>query len=144
MGLEQIKKLPELDQARRDNFAKLSAIFEPYNEHFHLPKANDKSDPNWFAFLLTIKDTAPFSRQDIVSFLEECKIQTRSYFSGNILYHPGYHSLRGPYGSLDEAFPVAHLVTTNSFFLGTFAGITDEKLDYIKKVVDVFFEEKVR
>jgi len=144
MGLEQIKKLPELDQARRDNFAKLSAIFEPYNENFHLPKANDKSDPNWFAFLLTIKEDAPFSRQDIVSFLEDCKIQTRSYFSGNILYHPGYHALRGPYGSLDKTFPVAHLVTTNSFFLGTFAGITDEKLDYIKKVVDVFFEEKVR
>ena len=45
------------------------------------------------------------------------------------------------YGDMNETFPVAQLVTTNSFFLGTFIGITDEKLDYIQQTVDKFFED---
>ena len=140
MGLQQLEKLPALDKARRENWSKLSAIFEPYVQYFHMPVATDKADPCWFAFLLTIKEDAPFSRFDIVEHLENAKIQTRSYFSGNILAHPGYVHLAGEYGDMNETFPNAQLVTTNSFFLGTYLGLTDEKMDYIKSAVDDFFK----
>ena len=139
MGLEQIKKLPQLDSARRQNWRKLYTIFEPYKKYFYMPKAVEKSDPCWFAFLLTIKKNAPFTRFDIVDYLERYKIQTRSYFSGNILAHPGYIHMAADYGDMDEIFPNAQLVTTNSFFLGTYMGLTDEKIDYIKEIVDDFF-----
>ena len=102
--------------------------------------ATEKADPCWFAYLLTIKEDAPFSRDDIVSHLEGLKIQTRSYFSGNILAHPGYIHLAEEYGDMNEVFPNAQLVTTNSFFLGTYVGLTDEKMEYIKQAVDSFFE----
>jgi CDP-4-dehydro-6-deoxyglucose reductase, E1 len=139
MGLQQLKKLPMLDSARRKNWAILKDIFKPYEKFFHLPEATDKSDPCWFAFLLTIKEGAPFSRSDIVEHLEADKIQTRSYFSGNILAHPGYIHMSEGYGNMDETFANAQLVTTNSFFLGTYAGLTEEKLNYIKRSVDEFF-----
>tara|TARA_R110000824_G_scaffold373960_1_gene564407 strand:- start:1269 stop:2609 length:1341 start_codon:yes stop_codon:yes gene_type:complete len=138
MGLQQLKKLPMLDSARRKNWAILKDIFKPYEQFFHLPEATDKSDPCWFAFLLTIKEDSPFSRSDIVAHLEADKIQTRSYFSGNILAHPGYVHMAEGYGNMDETFANAQLVTTNSFFLGTYAGLTEEKLNYIKKSVDEF------
>ena len=105
-----------------------------------MPRATEKADPCWFAYLLTIKEDAPFSRFDIVGHLEAAKIQTRSYFSGNILAHPGYVHMSEPYGDMNKTFPNAQLVTTNSFFLGTYAGITEEKIQYIKKIVDDFFE----
>ncbi len=140
MGLQQVKKLPMLDKARRENFVKLKEIFEPYSQYFHMPEATEKADPCWFAFLLTIRDDAPFGRADIVSHLEDAKIQTRSYFSGNILAHPGYIHLAEEYGDMDVTFPNAQLVTTNSFFLGTYVGLTDEKMQYIKEAVDSFFE----
>ena len=140
MGLQQLKKLPMLDEGRRKNWAKLKAIFEPYNQYFYMPEATAKADPCWFAFLLTIREDAPFSRNDIVNHLEGAKIQTRSYFSGNILAHPGYIHMADDYGNMDETFANAQLVTTNSFFLGTYVGLTDEKIDYIKKIVDSFFE----
>ena len=139
MGLQQLKKLPDLDAARRKNFAILQEIFKPYEKYLHLPQATELSDPCWFAYLLTVKEDAPFDRADIVDYLENEKIQTRSYFAGNILAHPGYRHLAEPYGDLNSMFPVAGLVTTNSFFLGTFIGLTEEKLAYIKKVVDSFF-----
>ena len=139
MGLQQLDKLPEMDAARRENFKKLSDIFKPYEKFLHLPEATAKSDPCWFAFLMTVKEDAPFSKQDIVNHLEGAKIQTRSYFAGNILTHPGYFHMAGEYGDLNQAFPVAQLVTTNSFFLGTFIGLTDKKIKYIKESVDSFF-----
>ena len=46
------------------------------------------------------------------------------------------------YGDLGKSFPIAKLVTTNSFFLGTFIGLTDKKLDYIKQTVDNFFMDR--
>tara|TARA_R110000824_G_scaffold303879_5_gene491733 strand:- start:3601 stop:4956 length:1356 start_codon:yes stop_codon:yes gene_type:complete len=143
MGLQQLKKLPMLDAARRENWAKLRAIFAPYEQYFHMPVATDKANPCWFAFLLTIKEDAPFSRFDIVNHLEAAKIQTRSYFSGNILAHPGYTHMAEAYGDMNKTFPNAQLVTINSFFLGTYIGLTDEKLSYIKQAVDTFFADKV-
>ena len=139
IGLEQIEKLDEMHAARKKNFNKLYEIFKPYERHFHLPCATENSDPSWFAFLLTIREHASFSRHDIVTHLERAKIQTRSYFSGNILYHPGYNHMAAEFEDLKGRFPNAHLVTCNSFFLGTFIGITDEKIDYLKAIVDEFF-----
>jgi CDP-6-deoxy-D-xylo-4-hexulose-3-dehydrase len=89
---------------------------------------------------MTVKEDAPFKKQDLVSHLEDKKIQTRSYFAGNVLTHPGYNHMAEEYGDLNEAFPIAQQVTINSFFLGTFIGLTDEKLQYIKESVDSFFE----
>ena len=139
MGLCQLEKLEEMDTARRKNFSKLYEIFKPYEGYFFLPEATEKADPCWFGFLLTVKPEAPFTKQDFVDFMEENKIQTRSYFTGNALYHPAYTHLAEPYGDLKETFPNADLATTNSLFLGTFIGIDEQKMQYIKNVVDNFF-----
>lgn len=138
MGLEQLEKLPFLEKARRENFARLTKIFSKYEKYFHIPAATKKSDPCWFGYLLTIKDDAPFTKQQIVDFLELNRIQTRSYFSGNILFHPGYQEIAKEYKDLNNEFPIARKVTKDTFFLGTFAGITEEKLDYIEQVVEKF------
>ena len=86
-----------------------------------------------------MREGAPFQRQDLVDYLEKNKIQTRAYFAGNVLYHPAYRLLRSQFDNLEELFPNADLVTTNSMFLGTYIGITDEKVLYIKSIVDEFF-----
>jgi CDP-6-deoxy-D-xylo-4-hexulose-3-dehydrase len=143
IGLQQLKKLESLEQARKDNFDALLEVFKPYKKYFYLPEATEKADPVWFAFLLTLKENCPFKRQDFTSHLEKNKIQTRTYFAGNILYHPAYNKIKEEYKDLKESFPVADLVTRNSFFIGTYKGITREKIAYIKKVVDAFFEERV-
>ena len=140
LGLEQVKKLPDLDAARRKNFKLLSDIFKPYEKYLHLPKATDKADPCWFGYLMTVRPDAPFTKQDLVAWLEQNRIQTRSYFAGNVLYHPGYSALAEQYEDLNLEFPIAKTVTTNSFFLGTFIGISEEKMNYIDNAVSRFFE----
>ena len=143
IGLEQINKLPEMDQARRDNFEKLMDIFRPYEKYLMLPEATPNSDPCWFGYLIGIREDAGFKKRDLVSYLEMNKIQTRSYFTGNVLYHPGYRHLVQGGENLVKKYPNANFITRNAFFLGTYKGLTDEKLEYIKEIIDQFFEEEV-
>jgi CDP-6-deoxy-D-xylo-4-hexulose-3-dehydrase len=142
IGLEQLKKLPEITNRRKHNHNRLFNIFKPYEEFFILPKATELSDPSWFAFALTIKDNAPFKRFDIVNFLESNKIQTRPYFAGNIMLQPAYEGLMSSSDVINN-FPNARKVTTDTFFLGTSPVITDEQLDYIQQVVNNYFSNKL-
>jgi CDP-6-deoxy-D-xylo-4-hexulose-3-dehydrase len=139
MGLEQMKKLPEISQMRKHNHARLVNIFKKYEEHFILPVATENSDPSWFAFALTIKDNDVFKRKDIVHYLENNKIQTRPYFAGNIMLQPAYEGLMDQQDVIKN-FPNARKVTTDTFFLGTSPVITDIQLDYIETIVDGFFK----
>lgn len=140
MGLAQLDKLPEIDRRRRENYAALFAVFEQYEEFFHLPRARAKSDPSWFAFPLTIRDGAPFKRTEIVDFIEDHKIQTRPYFAGNIMLQPAYDHLMDQ-SQVRDRYPVATKVMLDTFFLGTSPVVSLEQIAYIKTVVDEFMSK---
>lgn len=135
MGLEQLKKLPEIHALRRRNYALLFSIYERYEEFFHLPRARDKADPSWFAFPLTVRKDAPFSRAEIVNYLEDNLIQTRPYFAGNIMLQPAYSHLMDPKLAKSN-HPNATLAMTNTYFHGTSPVITPEQIAYIGEKVD--------
>ena len=137
MLLQQLKKLPIIHQKRKENYKTLFDIFSKYEEFFILPRPTKNSDPSWFAFPLTIKNTSIFNRFDICNFLEDNKIQTRNYFGGNILSQPAYSNLEYVKDAL--SFNNATKVTTDTFFLGTSPVITNEQLAYVKDKIDEFF-----
>ena len=137
MGLVQLEKLDEIHRLRRRNYALLFDIYKKYEEFFYLPRPQAKSHPSWFAFPLTIRESAPFKRTDIVDYLEENLIQTRPYFAGNIMLQPAYSHIMDPQQAKDN-FPVATMVMTNTFFHGTSPVITLEQIDYIGEKVDSF------
>lgn len=137
MGMKQLNKLPEIHSLRRRNYQLLFAIYEKYEEFFHLPRAQENSDPSWFAFPLTIRQGAPFTRADIVDYLEENLIQTRPYFAGNIMLQPAYSHLMEPQKARDN-FPNATYAMLNTYFHGTSPVITPEQIAYIGEKVDGF------
>ena len=137
MGLVQLGKLDEIHSLRRRNYGLLFDIYKRYEEFFHLPRARVKSDPSWFAFPLTIREGAPFKRNDIVDYLEENLIQTRPYFAGNIMLQPAYSHLMNPTDARDN-YPVATHVMKNTFFHGCSPVITPEQIAYIGEKIDSF------
>ena len=137
MGMVQLNKLDEIHSLRRRNYQLLFNIYEKYEEFFHLPRPQAKADPSWFAFPLTIREGAPFKRNDIVDYLEENLIQTRPYFAGNIMLQPAYSHLMDPHNAKVN-FPVATHVMLNSYFHGTSAVITPEQIAWIGEKVDGF------
>ena len=139
IGLVQMEKLEEIGKIRRDNYNNLLKAFEKYEQYFHLHRAQKYSDPDWFAFPVTVRDDAPFKRSDICQFFEANKIQTRPYFAGNIMLQPAYQGLMDP-KEVIENYPIARKVTTDTFFLGTSPVINKEKINYIKIILDKFIK----
>jgi len=137
MGLVQLEKLDQIHALRRRNYKLLFDIYSKYEEYFHLPRPQEHSDPSWFAFPLTIRKGSPFTRSDIVDYLEENLIQTRPYFAGNIMLQPAYSHIMDP-ADAKANFPVATMVMTNTYFHGTSPVITPEQIDYIGSKVDGF------
>ena len=140
IGLEQIKKLPEIHEKRIHNYNRLHSLFSKYEEFFILPKATENAEVSWFAFPLTIKDGSPFKRSDICGYLEDNKIQTRNYFGGNLLLQQMYKEFvkNIGYEKIKEMYPNATKVTTDTFFLGVSPVITNEQIDYVETMVEKF------
>ncbi len=139
IGVAQLKKLPQFIERRKHNFKILYDALSSYEQFFILPKWSGKADVSWFAFPITVKEGAGFSRNDLTQHLEKALIETRPIFAGNILHHPAYRSIsKRIVGSLDNSTRLIR----DSFFIGVYPGITDEMLDYMIKVFKEFFRDK--
>jgi CDP-6-deoxy-D-xylo-4-hexulose-3-dehydrase len=138
IGVEQLNKLAEFTRKRQENFEKLYKCFKKYEDKIILPKWSEKADVSWFAFPITIKNSAGFSREEFVKFLESKMIETRMLFGGNILKQPGFKNInKRVCGSLENTDKILN----DTFFLGVFPGITNEMMDYVCACIDSFFDK---
>jgi CDP-6-deoxy-D-xylo-4-hexulose-3-dehydrase len=131
IGCAQLAKLETFIARRKANFLTLHARLSPYADRLILPRATAHSDPAWFGFVITVREDAGFSRNDLTRFLEANKIETRNLFSGNLLRHPAFldmpHRVVGGLKNTDR-------ITNQTFFIGVYPGLTDAHLDYIGDV----------
>jgi CDP-6-deoxy-D-xylo-4-hexulose-3-dehydrase len=135
IGCAQFKKLNKFVEARRANWNKLSKLLAPYQDRLVLPRATEHSEPSWFAFPITVKPEAGFSRNDLSGHLENCKIETRNLFSGNLLLHPAFQDIsHRVVGDLKNS----NLITTNTFFIGVYPGLTDAHLQHVACAFEQF------
>ena len=135
IGSAQMDKLASFCEQRKINFKTQLKIFSKYKRYFILPEATEKSDPAWFSFIVTVKEDAPFNRDQITAFFNDNFIETRNLFAGNIVKQPAF---------VNRQFRVADnlnntdLIMNSTFFLGTFPGLEDKKFEYIESVLDKF------
>jgi CDP-6-deoxy-D-xylo-4-hexulose-3-dehydrase len=132
VGLSQLTKADHFVARRKENHAMLLGMFKEFEEHFILPVATENSDPSWFGFMLTIRETSPINRNKFVEYLENNKIGTRLFFGGNLLRQPAYSTLNyRKIGNLENT----DLVMNNSFWLGVWPGLEKKHYEYIIDVV---------
>ena len=138
IGVAQIDKLPHFCTRRKENFRKWTEIFTNYAEYFVLPQKTKNSDPAWFAFIVTLKNETPFTRDELTLYLNSKLIETRNLFGGNLTKQPGF---------IDKNWKVAeHLKNTDrivdrTFFLGTYPGLTDEMFSYARHMLSNYFKK---
>lgn len=141
VGLAQLDKLDGFGQARRRNWTTLRNGLTHLEEFFVLPRALAEADPSWFGFCLTVRPDAPFSRNDLVQFLEQRRIGTRLLFGGNLTRQPAYAEAEfRVVGDLAQA----DQVMLGSFWLGVYPGLTDEMIRYVIESVEQYVLEKTR
>ena len=139
IGIKQLEKLPEFSKKRKENFNRLYETFQQYQDKIILPRWNENADVSWFAFPITIKENAGFGRREIVKFLEDKNIETRMLFGGDILKQPGFTNIQKRIvGDLTNT----DIILNNTFFLGVFPGLTEERMNYVIDCVNEFFRNQ--
>ena len=139
IGCAQLEKFPSFVERRKYNFNRLKEGLSCLEDKLILPEAERNSDPSWFGFMITVKDV---DKSDLVQYLENKGVQTRMLFAGNILKQPCFDEIRN-----DETKyrVVGDLKTTdeimnNTFWIGVYPGMTDDKLDYMIETIKSYFD----
>jgi CDP-6-deoxy-D-xylo-4-hexulose-3-dehydrase len=127
IGSEQLKKFDMLESKRREYKQRLDDIITSFVDDVKVIQPLLLSDPSWFGVPILCETQE--LKESLVAYLEENKIQTRNYFSGNILMHPGY-------AYLDDYrnYPNANKALSHVFFIGCSPLYNKDIISYIRKV----------
>lgn len=133
IGCAQLEKLPSFIEVRKRNWLLLREGLADMEDKLILPEPTPNSDPSWFGFMMTVKEDAGFTREDIVTHLEGEGIQTRMLFAGNLIKHPCFDEMR----SSGEGYRVigelknTDKIMERTFWIGVYPGLTQEMLIFI-------------
>jgi CDP-4-dehydro-6-deoxyglucose reductase, E1 len=140
LGVSQLNKLDGFIARRRENFTALAEGFlgAGLDEHFLLPRATPNSDPSWFGYLMTLRETSPLDRTAVVRYLEEHRIGTRLLFAGNLMRQPAFAGVE-----CRAAAPLTNTdtVMNRGFWIGVWPGIGAPQRQYILETFRAMVKE---
>lgn len=131
IGLVQLEKFDEIHNKRKISKNLIGSYFEKYIKGIRVPKEIENAETSWFGTPVVCENKK--LKDILVAYLEEKKIQTRNYFAGNILLHPGYKHL-GDFRN----YPEANKVLDQVFFVGASPHYNDEIFEYIEHTLREF------
>lgn len=135
VGAAQMEKLPEFTEKRKLHFKRWESIFSKFPDFFSIASATKDSDPSWFAFIVTLKPGAPFTRDDLTRHLNDNLIETRNLFAGNMTRQPAFVNKQW---RITDNLDNTDFIMQNTFFLGTYPGLTEEMFNYSEEVLKSF------
>lgn len=152
LGCSQIDKLDSFLEIRRRNAALLTSKLQDLEDYIILPKINDGVKPSWFGYLISVKEDAPFTKQQMVEYLENHKVGTRQLFAGNILRQPmivdndvnfriGNSGIINSKELTEEHYkllPKTDFIMNNTFWVGTFPALGVEEITRISDTIHEF------
>ena len=134
-GLAQLARLDDFVQKRKDNFNYLKTKLQECSEFLILPEATPNSEPSWFGFPITIKETAGFTRGELLTYLDDNKVGTRLLFAGNVTKQP-YMQGRN-FRTIGE-LTNSDRIMNQTFWVGIYPGLTEQMLDYTAEIIGQF------
>ena len=135
VGLVQLEKFDEVHQKRRANYERIKTMLSSGPSSIRIVDERPEAETSWFG--VPIVCSRPSIKHALQQHFEQNGVQTRNYFAGNLLLHPGYKHL----GNAKD-FPNAYEVLNKVFFLGCHPGLTEEHLQWMAKVFHGFIANK--
>ena len=138
-GLAQLDRLNGFIKKRKENFNYLYRNLKDLEEFLILPKAEENSEPSWFGFPLSLRESNKFNRDELVKYLNLNKIGTRLLFSGNLTKQPYMKNVNF---RVHEQLKNTDFVMNNTFWIGLYPGLSKEHLSYVAMKIKIFFNSK--
>jgi CDP-6-deoxy-D-xylo-4-hexulose-3-dehydrase len=134
-GVAQLDRLDGFIAARRRNFDYLKRRLADCEEFLILPEATVDSDPSWFGFPITLRESCDFERVHLLTNLDQNKVGTRLLFGGNLTRQPymlgRQFRLAGPLVNTDT-------IMNRSFWIGVYPGLSESMLDFAATKLEQF------
>ena len=135
-GLAQLERAPEFITTRKRNYQLLKERLGSLSDVLEVAEATPNSDPSWFGFPVTLKESSGVNRVDLLKYLDQHKIGTRLLFAGNLI--------RQPYFQKVEYRVVGALTNTDrtmnqTFWLGVQPSLGEEHFDFVGQKMEEFF-----
>lgn len=146
VGVAQLARLDGFVAARRKNWAHLREALADLDDVLVLPEPTEGADPSWFGFMPTVREGAPFTRDELVHELEAKKIQTRMLFAGNLVRQPAMTELareakragRPPPFRVAGSLEVSDAIMSRSFWVGVYPGLTEAMRAHVVRTIREF------
>ena len=156
LGCSQIEKLDSFLERRSRNAHMLNEKLSDLTSFLILPEVKEGVKPSWFGYLISVKPDAPFTKQEMVEFLENNGVGTRQLFAGNILRQPCFVEndikLRINDGGLISSgdlteedykqLPNTDFIMNNTFWVGTFPALGEKEMTKISDTIHKFVKER--
>ena len=134
-GLAQLEKANAFISARKANFSFLKERLKDCEEFVYLPQATEHSDPSWFGFPITLKDSCPVSRLDLLTYLDQNKVGTRLLFAGNLTRQP---YMAGTRYRISGELTNTDNVMNNTFWIGVQPSLTQEMMEFAARKIETY------
>jgi CDP-6-deoxy-D-xylo-4-hexulose-3-dehydrase len=134
-GLAQLDKAAQFIQIRKDNYAFLKERLQACESFLSLPEPTEHSDPSWFGFPITLKDSCPVSRLDLLTYLDQNKIGTRLLFAGNLTRQP---YMKGANYRISGDLTNTDNVMNNTFWIGVQPSLTKEMMEFSARKIETY------
>jgi CDP-4-dehydro-6-deoxyglucose reductase, E1 len=135
-ALAQMDRLEGFIVSRQENFNFLTKGLESCAEFLELPGATPNSDPSWFGFPITLKETSGTTRNELIKFLDEAKIGTRLLFAGNLTRQPYFKNINY---RINGELVQTDRVMNQTFWIGLYPGLTNQQLSFVISKFEEFF-----
>ena len=139
VGVAQLARLDGFVEARRRNWEFYRDALHDLDDVLVLPEPTPGSEPSWFGFIMTVREGAGVTRDDVVRHLEGKKIQTRMLFAGNLVRQPAMTDLAREARNAGRALPFrvagelrsTDVVMNRSFWIGVYPGLTAAMREFV-------------
>jgi CDP-6-deoxy-D-xylo-4-hexulose-3-dehydrase len=139
-GLAQLEKAASFVQRRKDNFQFLTRRLSSLRDILILPEATSKSDPSWFGYPVTLRQSASVSRNDLLQELDRQKIGTRLLFAGNLTRQP---YMIGRNYRVSGDLTNTDVVMNSTFWVGLQPSLTEDMLEYTASTLEAYLRVRV-
>jgi dTDP-4-amino-4,6-dideoxygalactose transaminase len=137
IGLGNLDIFDEIFQKKRKNLLAMIERFGMFEEYLYTitEEPYEKIGPH--AFPIILKEDAPFTRNQLVDFMEKNGIDTRSLFLSMPTQCPGFGFLNYQMGD----FANAEYIGENGLHIGVHQDIGEEEIEYVMNTIAEFLEK---
>lgn len=138
LGIEQLKKLDNLNSRRQKVVKQYTNFLSPFKEYLQLPTIRKGTYHSFYGYTFVVRIRAPFTRRDLCLFLEKNGIETRPFFDGCLPDQPAFRVQ--PHTSIGR-LPESRHLRDNALFIGCHGALTSRQIRHVKETFENFFQK---